>query len=135
MRSEVSMPTVASMTKLLAVQGHDIWLMRVEGITSPEQASTLRNHRLLMLLSDCPDLADDDEFYSWELVGMQVPILYQYDHQQRLKQAKSVCMGSFKITCAWLSSTPEHGQFGPILAAWQYVSLISQPESFCASWL
>ena len=51
--------------------------MRVDGITTPEQASTLRNHRLLMLLADCPDLADGDEFYSWELVGMQVVFPWQ----------------------------------------------------------
>ena len=53
-------------------QGHDIWLMKVEGITNPEAAGTLRNHRLYMLLSDCTEEVNDDEFYPWELVGMQV---------------------------------------------------------------
>lgn len=46
--------------------------MRVAGITTPEQASALRNHRLLMLATEVPQLQDDDEFYSQELIGMQV---------------------------------------------------------------
>ncbi|KAK9788866.1 hypothetical protein WJX73_005336 [Symbiochloris irregularis] len=53
-------------------KGHEIWLVRVAGVTTPEQAGALRNHRLLMLASDCHQLEDQDEFYSRELIGMQV---------------------------------------------------------------
>ena len=57
---------------LVQQQGHEIWLVRVAGVTSPEQAGALRNHRLLMLTSDCHELEDQDEFYSQELIGMRV---------------------------------------------------------------
>lgn len=53
------------------LQGHEIWLVRVAGINTPEAASLLRNHRLLMPMTEL-DMTDDDEFYPWELVGMQV---------------------------------------------------------------
>lgn len=52
-------------------KGHEIWLVRVAGINTPEAASLLRNHRLLMPMTEL-DMTDDDEFYPWELVGMQV---------------------------------------------------------------
>ncbi len=47
-------------------QGHDMWLIKLEGYDTPEAVRELRNYTLLIREDDRDpgeDLEDDDEFY------------------------------------------------------------------------
>ena len=54
------------------MQGREVWLLRLEGVDSPEAADMLKGLRLLMHLRDRPALDSEDDFYVQDLVGMQV---------------------------------------------------------------
>ena len=54
------------------LQGRQTWLVKVEGVNSLEAAEELRGNLLSMSAEDRPSIADDDEFYVQELIGMQV---------------------------------------------------------------
>lgn len=44
-------------------KGQEVWLVKLEGVDSPEDAALLRGHRLLIPPSARPPLEDEDEFY------------------------------------------------------------------------
>ena len=44
-------------------KGQEIWLVKLEGVDSPEEAELLRGHRLLIPAAARPALEDGDEFY------------------------------------------------------------------------
>ncbi len=44
-------------------QGNEVWLVKLEGTGSPEDAALLRGARLLIRRSDRAPPADEDEFY------------------------------------------------------------------------
>jgi hypothetical protein len=53
------------MASLLAVlQGREVWLVKLAGTDSPEEADALRGCKLLIRPTDRPPLADEDEFYA-----------------------------------------------------------------------
>ena len=61
------------------LSGKGLYVIRLEGVESREQAEALRNSRLLVPASDRPPL-DEDEFHIADLLGLQV-----FDqHQQRI---------------------------------------------------
>ena len=46
--------------------------MRLKGVNTPEAAEAYKSLRLMMPAQDRPALADEEEFYVQELIGMQV---------------------------------------------------------------
>ena len=52
-----------------------MWLLKLRGMDDPEAVEALAGQTLFMHASERPALADKDEFYVQELVGMQVGIL------------------------------------------------------------
>ena len=48
---------------IFEVQGNEIWLVKLVGVDSPEDADALRGHALLVRADDRPPLEDADEFY------------------------------------------------------------------------
>ncbi len=50
----------------------DLWLARVEGIATREQAQELAGVRLYVDRSVLPDTEDEDEFYHADLIGLRV---------------------------------------------------------------
>ncbi len=50
----------------------DLWLARVEGIATREQAQELVGVRLYVDRSVLPDTGDEDEFYHADLIGLRV---------------------------------------------------------------
>ena len=57
------------------MQGREVWLVKLEGIDSPEEAATVRGHTLLIPASARNALDDEDEFYVQDLVGLRVEML------------------------------------------------------------
>lgn len=53
-------------------KGRELWIVKLEGIDSPEEAELYRNHLLLIPAADREPLDDEDEFYVQELVGLKV---------------------------------------------------------------
>ena len=53
-------------------KGRELWIVKLEGIDSPEEASLVRGHVLLIPAADRDPLEDEDEFYVQELVGLTV---------------------------------------------------------------
>jgi 16S rRNA processing protein RimM len=49
----------------------DLWLARVEGITTREQAQELAGVRLFVDRAALPDTEDEDEFYHADLIGLR----------------------------------------------------------------
>lgn len=49
----------------------DLFLARVEGITTPEQAKDLSGLRLYVERSALPETEDEDEFYHADLIGLR----------------------------------------------------------------
>lgn len=49
-----------------------MWLVKFEGVDTPEQASALQGHTLLIRAEDREPLEDEDEFYVQDLIGMEV---------------------------------------------------------------
>ena len=45
------------------LQGNEVWLVKLAGVDSPEDADALRGHALLVRADERPPLEDDDEFY------------------------------------------------------------------------
>lgn len=58
----------------LWVQGNEAWIVKLEGVESPEEAALLRGHALLIPASAREELEDEDEFYvqvgGWEDGGV-----------------------------------------------------------------
>ena len=44
-------------------RGNELWLVKLEGVESPEEAALLRGHTLLIPASAREALQDEDEFY------------------------------------------------------------------------
>jgi len=57
------------------LQGREVWLVKLKGVESPEEATLLRGRTLLIPSSAREPLDDDDEFYVQELVGLRVELL------------------------------------------------------------
>lgn len=53
-------------------KGQEIWLVKLEGVDSPEDAALLRGHTLLIPPMLRAPLEDEDEFYVQDLVGLRV---------------------------------------------------------------
>lgn len=53
-------------------KGKEVWLVKLKGIDTPEAAEAYKSLCLMMSAEDRPALADDEEFYVQELIGMQV---------------------------------------------------------------
>lgn len=57
-------------------QGNEVWIVKLEGIDTPEDARLLRGHSLLIPPSARGELEDEDEFYvqvrSWDWFGAVV---------------------------------------------------------------
>lgn len=53
-------------------KGNEVWLVKLEGVESPEEAAELRGHTLLIPASAREPLEDEDEFYVQDLVGLRV---------------------------------------------------------------
>jgi hypothetical protein len=49
-----------------------VWLLKIRGIETPEEAENLKGQVLMMPAGERPQLDSDEEFYAQELVGMQV---------------------------------------------------------------
>ena len=54
------------------LQGKEVWLVKLKGVDTPEEAEAYKAQCLMMSANDRPTLNDDEEFYVQELVGMQV---------------------------------------------------------------
>lgn len=70
-------PTPATEVRLVGgrksvSKGNDVWLVRLSGTNTPEEAKLLRGHRLLIRKSDRKPLTDEDEFYAQDLIGLSV---------------------------------------------------------------
>ena len=46
------------------LQGRDVWLVKLAGTDSPEEADALKGCKLLIRPVDRPPLEDEDEFYA-----------------------------------------------------------------------
>lgn len=55
-------------------KGRELWIVKLGGIDSPEEAQLVRGHVLLIPAAARDPLDDDDEFYVQELVGLRVLI-------------------------------------------------------------
>ncbi|GAB4821962.1 hypothetical protein N2152v2_009008 [Parachlorella kessleri] len=53
-------------------KGNEVWIVKLEGVESPEEAQLLRGHSLLIPATARKALADEDEFYVQDLVGLRV---------------------------------------------------------------
>lgn len=58
-------------------KGNEVWIVKLEEINSPEEVSTLKGYTILIPKAARPQLEDDDEFYSTDLVGMSVSLLQE----------------------------------------------------------
>jgi 16S rRNA processing protein RimM len=57
-------------------KGNEVWIVKLEEINSPEEVSTLKGYTILIPKASRPQLEDEDEFYSTDLVGMSVSLLH-----------------------------------------------------------
>ena len=48
----------------MGLQGRDVWLVKLAGTDSPEEADALKGCKLLIRPVDRPPLEDEDEFYA-----------------------------------------------------------------------
>lgn len=55
-------------------KGREVWLVKIEGIETPEDAAEIRGQRLLIPQSSRPPLQDEDEFYVQDLIGLKVVV-------------------------------------------------------------
>jgi 16S rRNA processing protein RimM len=67
-------PTDLEWGRTTIYKGRELWIVKLEGIDSPEEAQLVRGHVLLIPAADRAPLDDDDEFYVQELVGLRVYI-------------------------------------------------------------
>ncbi|KAI7841346.1 hypothetical protein COHA_004964 [Chlorella ohadii] len=58
--------------RMMISKGNEVWLVKLEGVESPEEAALLRGHSLLIPASARQALEDEDEFYVQDLVGLTV---------------------------------------------------------------
>lgn len=56
-------------------KGREVWLVKLQGIDSPEEASLIRGYTILIPATEREPLEDEDEFYVQELVGLHVYML------------------------------------------------------------
>ena len=56
-------------------KGREVYICKIKGINTPEEAREIHGHTLLVHESARDDLDDDDEFYVQELVGLRVELL------------------------------------------------------------
>jgi 16S rRNA processing protein RimM len=64
-------PTPIQLLKGRYLQGKGLYVVQLAGVTSRNQAEALRNHMLLVLSEDRPEL-EENEFYVADLVGLRV---------------------------------------------------------------
>ena len=75
-----------------AVQGKEVWLLRVKGVDSPEAADMLKGLRLLIRVTDRPPLDSEEEFYVQELIGMQVGTIMLGLHPESCMHVVAGCL-------------------------------------------
>jgi len=56
-------------------KGREVWIVKLKGVNTPEEAQVIRGHALLVHESVRDTLDDEDEFYIQQLIGLRVEIL------------------------------------------------------------
>ncbi|BDA44835.1 Ribosome maturation factor RimM [Coccomyxa sp. Obi] len=65
-------PVEVERSRPILNKGKEVWLVKLKGVDTPEAAEAYKSLCLMMPAQDRPALADDEEFYVQELIGMQV---------------------------------------------------------------
>lgn len=60
-------------------KGREVWIVKLKGINTPEEAQTIHGHTLLVHESVRDELDDEDEFYIQQLIGLRVELLTNND--------------------------------------------------------
>ena len=61
-------------------KGREVWIVKIKGINSPEEAQDIRGYTLMVHESVREELDDDDEFYIQELIGLSVDMADSGEH-------------------------------------------------------
>lgn len=61
-------------------KGREVWIVKIKGINSPEEAQEIRGYTLMVHESVREELEDDDEFYIQELIGLSVDMAESGEH-------------------------------------------------------
>lgn len=61
-------------------KGREVWIVKIKGINSPEEAQEIRGYSLMVHESVREELEDDDEFYIQELIGLSVDMAESGEH-------------------------------------------------------
>lgn len=56
-------------------KGREVWIVKLKGINTPEEAQTIHGHTLMVHESVREDLDDEDEFYVQQLLGLRVELM------------------------------------------------------------
>jgi len=70
-------------------KGHDLWVLKFEGISTPEEAKVLNGYQM-MIKADEREPLTEDEYYIQDLVGMEV---IQQENHEILGKIDSVFLG------------------------------------------
>lgn len=60
-------------------KGREVWIVKLKGINTPEEAKIIHGHTLLVHESVRDELDDEDEFYIQQLIGLRVELLTNND--------------------------------------------------------
>jgi 16S rRNA processing protein RimM len=61
--------------KASVYKGREVWIVKIKGINSPEEAQAIRGYTLMVHESVRDDLDDEDEFYVQQLIGLRVELM------------------------------------------------------------
>lgn len=61
-------------------KGREVWLVKLQGVESPEEAAMLRGHFILITATERQPLEDEDEFYVQDLMGLRVEMASDGEH-------------------------------------------------------
>lgn len=61
--------------KASVYKGREVWIVKIKGINSPEEAQSIRGYTLMVHESVRDDLDDEDEFYVQQLIGLRVELM------------------------------------------------------------
>ena len=61
-------------------KGREVWLVKLQGVETPEEAAGLRGHFILIAATERPPLEDEDEFYVQDLMGLRVEMAKDGKH-------------------------------------------------------
>lgn len=56
-------------------KGREVWIVKLKGINTPEEAQAIHGHTLLVHESVRDELHNDDEFYVQQLIGLRVELM------------------------------------------------------------